>query len=253
MPTRESAGCLTAVVSQRAECRSPILRRSALRKVGAVRVVSEPIWDWSLRAIRAGEQIDSCHDSDLSDSSSRRLPLLVPGTPGPEADWLRDHLTKEAVRELNPAVRRSSVEARNWRRARDSIYGTIFSAKATSSRRASKGKGKINWATTGTRLCTAANPIIPTPSIGSGESGISRPTANCDKWPTPFWRIQRRPMHRSGALASLHAGPKWDPFCFVDLCEACAADETTELAWAARRIQYVEMSLLMNGSAAPPR
>ena len=43
----------------------------------------------------------------------------------------------------------------------------------------------------------------------------------------------------------LQPGAKWDPFAFVDLCEECAADETTDLAYAARRIQYVEMSLLM--------
>ena len=43
----------------------------------------------------------------------------------------------------------------------------------------------------------------------------------------------------------LMAGPKWDSFAFVDFCEACAEDETTELALAARRIQYAEMSLLV--------
>src|SRR5262249_30685611 len=43
----------------------------------------------------------------------------------------------------------------------------------------------------------------------------------------------------------LQSGAKWDPFAFVDLCEECADDETTGLACAARRIQYIEMSLLM--------
>ena len=43
----------------------------------------------------------------------------------------------------------------------------------------------------------------------------------------------------------LQSGSKWDPFAFVDLCEECAEDETTELAMAARRIQYVEMSMLV--------
>jgi len=43
----------------------------------------------------------------------------------------------------------------------------------------------------------------------------------------------------------LQAGSKWDPFAFVDLCEECAQDETSELALAARRIQYAEMSMLM--------
>ena len=43
----------------------------------------------------------------------------------------------------------------------------------------------------------------------------------------------------------LQAGSRWDPFAFVDLCEACAGDETTDLALAARRIQYAEMSMLV--------
>jgi hypothetical protein len=43
----------------------------------------------------------------------------------------------------------------------------------------------------------------------------------------------------------LQAGSKWNPLAFVDLCEACAADENSDLAIAARRIQYAEMSLLV--------
>ena len=43
----------------------------------------------------------------------------------------------------------------------------------------------------------------------------------------------------------LQAGSEWNPLAFVDMCEQCAHDETTELAIAARRIQYAEMSMLM--------
>lgn len=39
--------------------------------------------------------------------------------------------------------------------------------------------------------------------------------------------------------------PTAHPLAFVDLCEACAADETSYLAIAARRIQFAEMCLLM--------
>jgi hypothetical protein len=37
----------------------------------------------------------------------------------------------------------------------------------------------------------------------------------------------------------------WDPFAFVDLCEACADDELADLSLAARQIQLVEMALLL--------
>lgn len=42
----------------------------------------------------------------------------------------------------------------------------------------------------------------------------------------------------------------WDPFAFVDLCEACARDESTELALVARRIQLAEMALLLEFTRA---
>ena len=37
----------------------------------------------------------------------------------------------------------------------------------------------------------------------------------------------------------------------VDLCEACAADENSLLAIAARRIQYADMNLLMRSAVGP--
>lgn len=42
----------------------------------------------------------------------------------------------------------------------------------------------------------------------------------------------------------------WDSFAFVELCEACADDEERELALAARRIQLVEMALLLEFTRA---
>ena len=41
---------------------------------------------------------------------------------------------------------------------------------------------------------------------------------------------------------------RWDPFAFVDLCQTCSVDEDSPLALAARRIQLVEMSLLLRVS-----
>jgi len=37
----------------------------------------------------------------------------------------------------------------------------------------------------------------------------------------------------------------WNPFAFVDLCEAAAVDEASELGVAARRLQSIEMRLLL--------
>jgi hypothetical protein len=46
-------------------------------------------------------------------------------------------------------------------------------------------------------------------------------------------------------LPRLLRGGEWDPFAFVDLCRECAGQEESPLGLAARRIQEVEMLLLL--------
>jgi hypothetical protein len=46
----------------------------------------------------------------------------------------------------------------------------------------------------------------------------------------------------------LTARGTWDPFAFVDFCEACSPDESSSLAIAARRLQAVEMRLLLTAT-----
>lgn len=41
----------------------------------------------------------------------------------------------------------------------------------------------------------------------------------------------------------------WDPFAFVDMCEAAAGDEDNDLGMTARRIQWAEMLLLLKHTA----
>lgn len=50
--------------------------------------------------------------------------------------------------------------------------------------------------------------------------------------------------------ARLLRGSRWDPLAFVDMCAAAAADEDGELGLIARRIQWVEMRLLLKHTAA---
>lgn len=46
-------------------------------------------------------------------------------------------------------------------------------------------------------------------------------------------------------LPRLLRGGEWDPFAFVDLCRECADQEESPLGLAARRVQAVEMRLLL--------
>jgi hypothetical protein len=40
-------------------------------------------------------------------------------------------------------------------------------------------------------------------------------------------------------------GGRWDPFAFIDLCESCPKSETDDLSQFARRMQWIEMELLL--------
>ncbi|MBL8849280.1 MAG: hypothetical protein JNG89_06330 [Planctomycetaceae bacterium] len=50
---------------------------------------------------------------------------------------------------------------------------------------------------------------------------------------------------RSHWAPKLKVDSNWDPFAFVDLCEAAARDEDSSLGLTARRIQWLEMLLLL--------
>jgi len=54
---------------------------------------------------------------------------------------------------------------------------------------------------------------------------------------------------RSHWSPKLKVDSSWDPFAFVDLCEAAARDEDSPLGLTARRIQWLEMLLLLKHCA----
>lgn len=54
---------------------------------------------------------------------------------------------------------------------------------------------------------------------------------------------------RSRWTSRLKVDAGWDPFAFVDMCERAAGDEEGELGMAARRIQWMEMLLLLRHCA----
>jgi hypothetical protein len=220
-----------------------VVRRSKLREIGRLRPVAEPLWDWVIRAARAGEKVNTWPVDVSSIPCSSRLPLLVPPARGPEADWLREHLTERAIDELTSGHSRCSA-----------VDDTAFRA------------GLYQWhdfMNESHELCQSIE--------GKGDNRLGdywhailhrrEPDySNAKYW---FRQIGNQPTYRelrhmadsilAGSNAPeasrwrdrLHTLSKWDPFAFVDLCEECAADETSELALAARRIQYAEMSMLV--------
>jgi hypothetical protein len=232
---------INILLAPRAEHGPVIFRRSKLMQVGPLNSVAEPVWDWLIRAVRAREKIDSRPMDAARKSSNCRLPLLSPSRPGTHADWLLEHLKAFSPKDfgMKPSSKVNETALRaglfQWHDFLDESHQLSQSIE---------GEG-------GDQLGDYWHAIMH-----RREPDYS----NAKYW---FRQIGRQQIYRplqkeaDATLASysdsdagrwrsrLQSGSNWDPFAFVDMCEACAADETTDLAYAARRIQYIEMSLLM--------
>jgi hypothetical protein len=218
-----------------------IFRRSSLKKVGHLRSVPEPVWDWLIRAVRAGEKIKSTPVGPELHSAECRLPLLAPPRPGLETDWLREHLEAFSPGDfgLKPDSKVSETALRaglfQWHDFLDESHQLSQSIE---------GEGENRLGDYWHAIMHRREPDCSNAKYWFRQIG-NQPI---------FSRLRREADETLAKLAApeaacwrdrLQAGVKWDPFAFVDLCEESADDETTDLAYAARRIQYVEMSLLM--------
>ena len=233
------------VIAARAYHGPVVFRREKLWQIGPLRPVSEPVWDWLIRAVLGGEQIDVWPQTDLPKSDFSRLPLLAPPSRGTESTWLREHLAAITPEQL-------------WR--------TPISKPMTKIDEIARRAGLFQWHDFLDESHELSQSIE-----GQGENQLGdywhaimhrrEPDyANAKYW---FRRIGNQPTYRDLRLHAatvltecrdpqaaawrdrLQAGEKWNPLTFVDLCEECAADENSELAIAARRIQFAEMCLLM--------
>jgi hypothetical protein len=218
-----------------------VFRRKKLKQVGPLRSVAEPVWDWIIRAVRAGEKIKSSPISAGVKATACRLPLLAPPHPGRETGWLREHLQAFSPGDfgLNPTSKVSETALRaglfQWHDFLDESHQLSQSIEG-------EGEDRLGdyWhAIMHRREPDYSNAkywflqIGKQPIFSSLRKEADETLAKLTDPEAARWRDRLQP------------GSKWDPFAFVDLCEVCADDETTDLAYAARRIQYIEMSLLM--------
>jgi hypothetical protein len=218
-----------------------VFRRSKLEQIGPLQPVAEPVWDWVIRATRAGEKIASRSRPERYRSGACLLPLLVPKHPGPESNWLREHLANFTLSEFGAAAA-SKVDETALRAGLLQWHDFLDESHALSQSIEGEGAYQLGdyWhAIMHRREPDYSNakywfrrigyqPIWRDLSVDA-DAILARSTAP----EAPRWRER------------LRAGSKWDPFAFIDLCEECAADETTALALAARRIQYAEMCMLV--------
>ncbi|MBI3861968.1 MAG: hypothetical protein HY290_08725 [Planctomycetia bacterium] len=226
-----------------------VFRRNKLKEIGGLRPVIEPVWDWLIRVARKGERIGSTEiDLDLR-STTCRLPLLAPSRPGKESDWLLGHLHDFSPKEFG-MVPDSAVSETALRAGLFLWHDYLDESHRLSQSIEGEGEDQLGdyWhALMHRREPDYSNAKYWFRQIGQQQTFRSlrkfadETLANLEDPGAGRWRDRLQP------------GAKWDPFAFVDLCEECAADEESELALAARRIQYFEMSLLMRMTASRMR
>ncbi len=231
------------LLTARAEHGPLLVRRSNWREIGSLRPVAEPVWDWVIRAVRAGKKISSSPVDIPSMSHQCRLPLLALPPRRPEADWLREHLTEKAVDELTSGQSRRSGVDKTALRAGLYQWHDFFD-EGHELAQSIEGQGEHRLGDYWHAIMHRREPDYSNAKYWFRQIG-NQPT---------YRELRRQAAAILAASAAadaprwrdrLQAGSKWDPFAFVDLCEECAEDETSELAMAARRIQFAEMSLLM--------
>lgn len=253
--TTNPVGDLTAVVEEGAlECfgrsksgiRSVVFRRSAFKEVGPLRPIADPVWDWLIRAARAGKKVDAVSGPDRKAMHAERGPMLVPHRPDRRLGWLKEHLASLSFPELG-IQSRSPLDETALRAGLFQWHDFLDESHHLSQSIEGRGENQLGdyWhAIMHRREPDYTNAkywfrqICPHPLFGELRHQADSLLERCRAPDASRWRARLQP------------GSRWDPFAFVDLCEACAADEASELAVTARRIQFAEMSLLMNLSYA---
>ena len=221
-----------------------IFRRSTLEQRGNFRDVSEPIWDWLMRAACGGHSVDFVETatSRINDRTDHdELPDLVPRQPGRDRDWLREHLTGVQPPELLPRVG-SKPDAVALKAGLLQRHDYLDESHKLS--QSMEGQG-VHQA-------------------GDYWHAIMH-RRESDYWNSKYWfrRVGRHPIyktlaHRAAAILEqcnssasaewqdrLHVPDDWDPFAYVDLCETCARSGDESLVHVARGIQLEEMMLLL--------
>lgn len=214
------------------------IRRDVFSRIGGFRKVDRPFFDWTIRAALAGERLLAAQVYAAPEMWS--IPLLAPARPPKERDWLLAHLdgfvptTKDGQPQSGiaaTAIRAGLLLRHDYLDESHELAQSIegqgdhrgdYWHAILHRREPDYSNAKYWFRQIGTHRLFAE--LAPR----AGEFLTACRDGEADAW-------RRR----------LFAKSRWDPFVFVDLCEACASDEESELALTARRIQLAEMSLLI--------
>jgi hypothetical protein len=214
-------------------------RRSA--PLGRFPDISEPLRERLIQAVENRLRFDRLTiPEDDSSPGGDRLPLLRPAEPGGERRWLRDRIERLDLQTLLPQVR-SAVDATAFRAGL--LQMNDFLAASHEQSQSIEGAGRNSagdyWhAMMHRREPDYSNAKYWFRRVGS-QAIFPDLTVRSESLLREF------PEVSGGWRDRLLPGGHWDPFAFVDLCQACPKPETDELSRFARRLQWTEMQLLL--------
>jgi hypothetical protein len=250
-----------------------VLHPGAIEVVGPFRDVVSPLGEWLLRAVNAGHAIGTSHGSEperlleathdagmgvispapavgfLSKAcvlAESMLPELVPAGISEKPAWLAEYLELFAARQFGCAVNsepdRIALAAGIWQ-----MNG--FLNRSHELAQSIEGKGGNRTGDYWHAIMHRREPDYSNAKYWFrrvGQHGIHPFLARdagdilaaCCSADAPRWR---------SALTG-RGGQKWDALAFVDLCEKVAAGRDDELSLGARKIQLIEMVLLLSST-----
>lgn len=204
--------------------------------------VSEPVRGWLMHAVKHRLHLERLVIPGEGNSGEfdDRLPLLRPPRPRRESYWLREQIERLDLQTLLPQVRLAD-DGTAFRAGLLQTNDFLDASHRHSQRVEGAGRNAAGdyWHAIMHRRepdysnakywfrRVGSHPIFP--QLASPAESLLKEFPQVSEQ----WRDRLLP------------GGRWDPFAFVDLCQSCAPSETDPLSRFARRLQWLEMQLLL--------
>jgi hypothetical protein len=237
-------------------CSTQIFNGSQI-SVGPFLDYANPLWEWLVRAARTDEArfvplreglypFSQGQDSKL-DRERIPLPQLVHDEQSGAPPWLRRTLDDFDLGRIVDAVRSAadatavlaglmelhdlseshelaqSIEGRGTNRAGD-YWHAIHHRREPDVENAKYWLRRVGTHPIHEKLAAATQDLLSTAVISDQATDVDK------------------------ALQKLTPQGAWDAFAFADLCNEAPASQNPELIWAARRLQFLEMTLLLDSA-----
>jgi hypothetical protein len=222
-----------------------------LELVGPFLDYPSPLWEWLVRAARAGHARIfprwpgiACKDYRL-DERTIPLPELVHGEHRSAPPWLRSTLDDFELSRAFTNVK-SDADATAVTAGLMELHDFAESHELAQS---IEGRGRNRAGDYWHAIHHRREPDIANAKYWIrkvGEHPIHEALAAATGSLLSPGVLSNNPTELDTALKGLTPKDAWDPFAFADLCEQAVVGGNSELVWAARRIQFLEMTLLLH-------